>query len=100
MIRNDGIYYYCNLGTPFTYDGEAVKYIDYDLDIKVFPDMTYKLLDEDEFLLHKEQMNYPDEVEAILRRSVDELVSWVGQKKGPFEPGFVEDWYERFLQYR
>ena len=100
MIRNDGIYYYCNLGTPFTYDGEAVKYIDYDLDIKVFPDMTYKLLDEDEFDLHKNLMHYPDEVEIILRRSVDELVSWVSQQKGPFEPGFVEDWYERFLQYR
>ena len=48
MIRSDGIYYYCNLGTPFTWDDEAVKYIDYDLDIKVFPDMTFKLLDEDE----------------------------------------------------
>ncbi|WP_147804135.1 nucleoside tri-diphosphate phosphatase [Alkalicoccus halolimnae] len=100
MIRNDGIYYYCNLGTPFTYDSEALKYIDYDLDIKVFPDMTYKLLDEDEFALHKKQMNYPDEVEIILRKAVDELVSWISSQKGPFEPGFIEYWYERFLQHR
>ncbi|PYZ96932.1 hypothetical protein CR205_14760 [Alteribacter lacisalsi] len=100
MIRNDGIYYYCNLGTPFTYDEEALKYIDYDLDIKVFPDMTYKLLDEDEYALHSQRMNYPKEVDAILRRSVDELVQWISQRKGPFEPGFIEYWYERFLQHR
>ncbi|CAM3902241.1 nucleoside tri-diphosphate phosphatase [Alkalicoccus chagannorensis] len=100
MIRNDGIYYYCNLGTPFTYDSEALKYIDYDLDIKVFPDMTYKLLDEDEFAQHKRQMNYPDEVEVILRGAVDELIGWISSQKGPFEPGFIEYWYERFLQHR
>ncbi|TMW70566.1 nucleoside tri-diphosphate phosphatase [Alteribacter natronophilus] len=100
MIRNDGIYYYCNLGTPFTYDEEALKYIDYDLDIKVYPDMTYKLLDEDEYAMHSRRMNYPKEVDAILRHSVDELVQWISQRKGPFEPGFIEYWYERFLQHR
>ncbi|WP_184665468.1 nucleoside tri-diphosphate phosphatase [Texcoconibacillus texcoconensis] len=100
MIRQDGIYYYCNLGTPFTYDGEALKYIDYDLDIKVYPDMTYRLLDEDEFEEHKRKMNYPPELEPILEREVELLISWINQGKGPFEPGFVEYWYERFLQYR
>ncbi|ADI00224.1 nucleoside tri-diphosphate phosphatase [Salisediminibacterium selenitireducens] len=100
MIRDDGMYYYCNLGTPFTYDEEALKYIDYDLDIKVFPDMTFKLLDEDEFRMHKRQMNYPPEIEVIMKKAVDELISWVGQQKGPFEPGFIEYWYERFLHYR
>src|SRR6476469_364009 len=33
MLREDGIHYYCNLSSPFVYDGEAVKYIDYDIDI-------------------------------------------------------------------
>ncbi|MEJ9314824.1 DUF402 domain-containing protein, partial [Priestia megaterium] len=33
MIREDGIYYYCNISSPFIYDdNEALKYIDYDLD--------------------------------------------------------------------
>lgn len=100
MIRTDGIYYYCNLGTPFTWDEEALKYIDYDLDIKVFPDMTFKLLDEDEYEMHKEQMKYPQVIDDILKRSVDELISWIHQRKGPFAPQFVEMWYERFLQYR
>ena len=41
MVRKTGIYYYCNLASPSLYDGEAVKNIDYDLDVKVFPDGSY-----------------------------------------------------------
>lgn len=100
MIRSDGIYYYCNLGTPFTWDKEALKYIDYDLDIKVFPDMTYVILDEDEYELHRKLMNYPTAIDNILQASVAELISWITQRKGPFDPQFVEMWYERFLQHR
>ena len=35
MIRKTGVYYYCNIASPTLYDGEALKYIDYDLDLKV-----------------------------------------------------------------
>jgi Uncharacterized domain/protein associated with RNAses G and E len=38
MIRDNGVSYYCNLATPYVLDKEALKYIDYDLDVKVFPD--------------------------------------------------------------
>ena len=48
MLRKDGVYFYCNISSPFVYDQKAIKYIDYDLDVKVFPDFTYKILDEDE----------------------------------------------------
>src|SRR5690625_4222271 len=47
MLRRDGIHYYCNISSPFVYDQEALKYIDYDLDVRIYPDMTFELLDED-----------------------------------------------------
>ncbi|RSK26152.1 DUF402 domain-containing protein [Bacillus sp. HMF5848] len=100
MIRHDGIYYYCNLSSPFVWDDEALKYIDYDLDVKVFPDMTYILLDEDEYEVHRKQMNYPDVIDRILKNNVERLTSWVQQRKGPFAPDFIETWYERYLTYR
>lgn len=99
MIRNDGIHYYCNLSSPFIYEQGALKYIDYDLDIKIYPDMTYDLLDEDEYEMHKNQMNYPEILDKILYKNVEQLLSWVSQKKGPFSPGFIDQWYERFLMY-
>jgi protein associated with RNAse G/E len=97
MIREDGIYYYCNLSSPFVYDYEALKYIDYDLDIKVFPDMTYTLLDEDEYAEHRKQMGYPDVIDHILKRNVDKLIKWIEQRKGPFAPDFVDIWYDKYL---
>ncbi|QDP39383.1 nucleoside tri-diphosphate phosphatase [Radiobacillus deserti] len=100
MLRTDGIYYYCNISSPFVYDAEALKYIDYDLDIKVFPDMTFTLLDEDEYELHKAQMNYPEVLDHILKNNVEYLVRWIRQRKGPFSPEFVDQWYELYLTYR
>ena len=100
MLREDGIYYYCNLSSPFIYDGEALKYIDYDLDIKVFPDMTYNLLDEDEYERHKKEMNYPEVIDHILKANVNTLIQWILQRKGPFAPDFIDIWYERYLTYR
>ena len=37
MFREDGVHYYSNLSSPFAYDVDGVKYIDYDLDIKNIP---------------------------------------------------------------
>lgn len=96
MLREDGVYYYCNLSSPFVFDNNAIKYIDYDLDIKVFPDMSYTLLDEDEYELHRKEMSYPDVIDKILKRNVDKLISWIQQKRGPFAPDFIDVWTNRY----
>lgn len=100
MLRADGIYYYCNISSPFLYEDNALKYIDYDLDLKVFPDMTYNILDEDEYEEHKIKMNYPKILDQILYDNIDHLKEWVHQRKGPFAPGFIDQWYEHFLVFR
>lgn len=100
MIREDGIYYYCNIGSPFSLKGQLLSYIDYDLDVKVFPDMTYTILDEEEFLLHSRQMNYPPEVIQRVQGALQEVLEWVRLRRGPFQNGFVQRWYERYLQVR
>lgn len=100
MIRDSGISYYCNLASPYVLDKEALKYIDYDLDIKVFTDGERRLLDIDEYAAHSELWDYPEEIDQILRGSVHELLDWIEQKKGPFSPEFVNFWYERYQQLK
>ena len=56
MIRKSGIYYYCNLASPSLYDGEAIKNIDYDLDVKLYPNRSYEILDEGEYRDHAAAM--------------------------------------------
>ena len=79
-------------------DKEALKYIDYDLDIKIFPDGEKRLLDVDEYEQHRRQMHYSKEIDQILKANVEILVDWINNKKGPFSPEYVDLWYERYCQ--
>ncbi|WP_252504142.1 DUF402 domain-containing protein [Sporosarcina sp. Marseille-Q4943] len=100
MLREDGVYYYVNMSSPFVYDNHSLKYIDYDLDVKVFPDMSYLILDEDEYDDHKKKMNYPEVIDQILKRNLDKLLLWIKQRKGPFAPDFIEVWTSRYEFYK
>lgn len=100
MLRADGIHYYCNISSPYVYEEGAVKYIDYDLDVKVFPDMTFTILDEDEYEVHRHQMDYPNGMDRILWDAVEELLNMIRQRKGPFSHDYIEQLYELFLTYR
>ena len=35
QLKEYGLFYYCNIATPYLIDGNIIKYIDYDLDLKV-----------------------------------------------------------------
>lgn len=96
MLRPDGV----DLASPFILDREALKYIDYDLDIKVFPDGEKRLLDADEYAMNKKRWHYSEEIDSILCSTSFELLDWIDQKKGPFARKFVQIWYERYNQLR
>ncbi len=96
MLRKKGVSYYCNLASPFVIDDFGLKYIDYDLDIKIFPNGDKKLLDVDEYIDHGSKWGYPPETDFILRENVKILVDWINEEKGPFSEGYVDTWYQRY----
>lgn len=98
MIREDGVYYYCNISSPFVYDEGAVKYIDYDLDIKVFPNHTYIILDEDEYACHQREMKYPTVIDQILKRNMQKLIQMIEKMEGPFQENFIMSWYKKYKE--
>ena len=98
MIRQKGVSYYCNLASPFLIDEEGAKYIDYDLDVKIFPDGEKRLLDVDEYEIHGIKYNYPKEIDSILNENVNTLVSWIREERGPFSEEYVELWYNRYKE--
>ena len=100
MIRKNGVYYYCNLASPTLYDGQALKYIDYDLDLKVFPNGSYKILDEEEYKAHQKQMHYPLEIHDILWKQLASLIELAKNQQGVFEASFATYWYQVFLKER
>lgn len=98
MIRNDGIHYYCNLASPSLYDGEAVKNIDYDLDMKVNPQGKIKLLDENEYQIHIEKMQYSRDLQTAIAKACEQLRGDIENKRSPFDPLEVEQIYAKYLK--
>jgi uncharacterized protein len=96
MFRKDGLYFYCNLSSPYLFEEDTIKYVDYDLDIKVFPNFSYKILDRDEYETHRKKMKYPQAVEEIVEKEMQVLIQFIQQRKGPFQPGFMEKYYRQY----
>ena len=88
--KEDGIYYYCNMASPFIIEDNTIKYIDYDLDLRIFADESYKVLDRGEYKYHKGLMKYPDTIDGILKYELTTLINMVKQKNLAFKPGEVE----------
>jgi len=97
MIRKSGIYYYCNLASPSLYDGEAIKNIDYDLDVKLFPNGQYTILDEDEYFDHQKQMDYPEDIKRIVEDEMENLITEIKNFNEPFNEEVINGYYRKYL---
>ena len=80
QLKKDGIYYYCNIATPFIIEDNTIKYIDYDLDLRIFPSGEYKILDQLEYQYHRKIMNYSDSLDFVINNALNELIEFY--KKG------------------
>lgn len=99
MIRKTGVHYYCNIASPSLYDGEAIKNIDYDLDVKVMPNGTYHILDEDEYALHRQQMHYDAMLHDVIQEALKRVLTDVQLKNSPFSSKEVLCFYDKYLSF-
>lgn len=96
QLKNDGIYYYCNMASPFIIEDGAIKYIDYDLDLRVFNDGAFKILDRNEYNYHKKLMKYPREVNYIIKEELSSLIEMKKAGEFPFDTHVIEYYYNIF----
>lgn len=97
MIRKNGVFYYCNLASPSLYDGEAIKNIDYDLDVKVYPNGEYDILDQDEFEDHAMRMGYGVDVIDVVEGSLDLLLKIIDAHEAPFNNAEIDKYFQLYL---
>jgi len=98
QYKKNGIYYYCNIASPFIIEEGTIKYIDYDLDLRVFPDGSFKVLDRGEYKYHRNIMHYSNKIDTILKAELTDLINMVRKKTLAFEPGTVEHYYEKYKE--
>ena len=97
QLKPHGLYYYCNIASPFVIDENVIKYIDYDLDLRVYPDGGYKILDTNEYNYHKKKMKYPDTIDRIVKKELAKLIELKKEKKGPFDEKVIEKYKNIYL---
>ena len=98
QFKKNGIYYYCNIATPYVIEAGAIKYIDYDLDLRIFPDGTFRVLDKGEYEYHKEKMHYSNEIDKIVNTELNNLIAMYMDKIGPFDEKFLQKYYNIYKE--
>ena len=76
--------FYCNVNLPPVLHGDTLSYIDLDMDILVNPDLSYTVLDEEEFAENAARFNYPLEVRQRSRQALYDLIELIEFRQFPF----------------
>lgn len=92
-----GICYYVNIASPTLLDKGYLKYIDYDLDVKLYPDGIEKTLDEKEYARHVQTYGYPKELSKAIEKSINEVRDLIKNKEFPFQDNEIMRLYDKFI---
>ena len=80
--------FYCNVNMPPVFENKILDYIDLDIDVLVWNDFSYKILDVEEFDLNSLKFNYSAHMIENAKKSLDELLQAINSRHFPFD--FIE----------
>ena len=66
------------------------------MDLRVFPDGAFKVLDRGEYRYHKRMMCYSDTIDTIVKDELSNLIDIVRVKKLPFNAMLINDYYRKY----
>ena len=98
QLKPNGIFYYCNIASPYVIDDGIIKYIDYDLDLRVFNDGAFKILDRNAYNHHKKLMRDPKEINFIVKNELSSLIEMKKSSVFPFNVETIEYYYKLFRE--
>ena len=97
MMKKEEVCYYCNIASPSLIDKMTIKYIDYDLDLKLLSNDEILSLDEREYEYHKTKYGYGVDLDIICRHAFNKVKNMMEQKIFPFDNEKMKE-YERLFE--
>ena len=85
------------MASPFIIEDDTIKYIDYDLDLRVFPDGGYRILDRNEYKYHKKIMGYSDELDYVINKELEKLLEMKKNNRGPFDKNCIDTYFKKYM---
>lgn len=77
--------FYCNISEPPKLEKNILDYVDFDIDILVWKDFSYEILDSEEFNENKRKFNYPSKIIKKVHQSVSEIEWLIQNRRFPFD---------------
>ncbi len=77
--------YYCNINVPPVLNEDTLRYIDLDIDVLVAPDLSYQILDFDEFEANAQRFGYSRDITENAVRALNELIELIQAREFPFD---------------
>ena len=69
---------------PPEFDGDTLSYVDLDIDVLVEADLSYSVLDEEDFEDNARRFGYPEEVRNDAHRGLAQLIDLIETRSFPF----------------
>ena len=98
LLRDNGPYYYVNLASPPVFENNTLKFIDYDLDIKKYPQTKIKIVDQKEFDKNKVNLNYPKNLIQKIIITTEIIFQKLKNKEGFFDKEKIKYFYKKVLE--
>lgn len=95
IFKKDGLSYYCNLASPSIIEDGVIKYIDFDLDIKLRHE-SIKILDENEYKYNSRRMKYDSRLDEILKKEELKIKELMEAHKFPFDDQKIKQYLVDF----
>lgn len=77
--------FYCNVNMPPTFENEILDYIDLDIDVLVWKNFSFEILDLEEFESNSSKFNYSKTIIENAKKSLEDLIQMINQRQFPFD---------------
>ena len=77
--------YYCNVAKPPVFADGVLDFVDLDIDVVVWPDMSYDVVDLDDFERNSVKYGYPESIRTAAQATLSELTRIIEAPEFPFD---------------
>lgn len=75
--------FYCNINMPPRFSGEVLDYVDLDIDVLIWPDLRYDVLDRDDYETNAKRFGYSKHVNEKVEEALNELLKMIETRNLP-----------------
>lgn len=97
-IKDDGFYYYANLSSPFFFEENTIKYIDYDYDIKKYPGKKFSIVDHNNFMTNQDW--YDENTKNVIYKNLVEIAEMSMKREGIFNEKIIKNIVKNLISRR